>query len=162
MRHCTATCVAYVPTMRIERCRFEHIGDWARLRAALWPDRPAEDHRQGLAEALKVGGSELAGFVARADSGEVMGFAEASIRHDYVNGCETSPVVFLEGVYVDPAHRRQGMAKALAEAVAAWGRLHGCGEFASDALIENDESHRFHRAIGFAETERVVFFRKAL
>lgn len=148
--------------MRIERCRFEHLDDWARLRAALWPDRPAADHRRGLAAILKVGGSELAGFVARAGGGGIVGFAEATIRHDHVNGCETSPVVFLEGVYVEPAHRRRRVALALVEAVAAWGRLHGCGEFASDALAANDESHRFHRAIGFDETERVVFFRRTL
>lgn len=91
-----------------------------------------------------------------------VGFAEATIRRDYVEGCETSPVVFLEGVYVRPEARRGGVAQALADAVAEWGKVKGCTEFASNALLDNSDSHRFHAAIGFAETERVVFFRRAL
>ena len=34
--------------------------------------------------------------------------------------------------------------------------------FASDAALENTESHAMHAALGFQESERVVFFRKAL
>jgi aminoglycoside 6'-N-acetyltransferase I len=33
---------------------------------------------------------------------------------------------------------------------------------ASDALLDNGASHAMHRALGFEETERVVFFRKPL
>jgi aminoglycoside 6'-N-acetyltransferase I len=43
-----------------------------------------------------------------------------------------------------------------------WGRTQGCSEFASDALLENSDSHSMHRALGFEETERVVYFRKSL
>ena len=35
---------------------------------------------------------------------------------DYVNGCTTSPVGFLEGLYVAAAARRQGVARALCDA----------------------------------------------
>ena len=31
-----------------------------------------------------------------------------------------------------------------------------------DARLENEPSHAMHRSLGFSETERVVFFRKAL
>ena len=40
-----------------------------------------------------------------------IGFIEGSIRGDYVNGTETSPVGFVEGVYVSPAWRRKGVAR---------------------------------------------------
>jgi aminoglycoside 6'-N-acetyltransferase I len=43
--------------------------------------------------------------------------------------------------------------------VADWGRAQGCSEFASDAELENVDSHAMHRALGFVETERVVYFR---
>lgn len=33
---------------------------------------------------------------------------------------------------------------------------------ASDALLDNAGSHAFHEAVGFEETERVVYFRKSL
>ena len=91
-----------------------------------------------------------------------MGLGEASVRRDYVNGCDASPVVFLEGIYVAPTYRRRGIARQLAERVAEWGRGRGLGEFASDALLDNTASHAFHSAIGFEETERVVYFRRRL
>ena len=91
-----------------------------------------------------------------------VGFVEATVRNDYVNGCATSPVVFLEGVYVEPWARRQGAARALVGAAEEWGRKMDCREFASDALLENSDSHAMHRALGFEETERVVYFRKDL
>jgi aminoglycoside 6'-N-acetyltransferase I len=89
-------------------------------------------------------------------------FAEATLRVDYVNGCVTSPVACLEGVYVEPWARRQGVARVLVEAVETWAREKGCSELASDALLENAESHRMHAGLGFEETERVVYFRKEL
>jgi len=101
---------------------------------------------------------EIAGHLA----GKPVGLAEAAMRTDYVNGTAASPVAFLEGIYVLPDARRQGVAAALVDAVCRWARECGCRELASDALLENERSHAVHRALGFEETERVVFFRKPL
>lgn len=98
--------------------------------------------------------------IAVSSEGQAFGFAEATVRRDYVNGCHTTPVLFLEGIYVIPSARRQGIAKALCASVEQWGRSHACTEFASDALIDNVDARALHRALGFDETERVVFFRK--
>jgi len=70
--------------------------------------------------------------------------------------------VFLEGIYVGEAARGAGLARRLCDAVADWGRARGCTEFASDALLDNLESLAFHLAAGFAETERVVCFRREI
>lgn len=148
--------------MRIERGAMRHIEPWARLRSALWPDISIEDHRKELMHALSSADNNLIGFVALSDSGEIVGFAEAALRKDYVNGCETSPVAFLEGVYVRPESRRKGVARSLCDAVEMWGKSVGCSELASDAPLENQVSHGFHLAMGFDETERVVFFRRRL
>jgi aminoglycoside 6'-N-acetyltransferase I len=129
------------------------------LRAALWPE--AEDHAGDIARMLAAPERFIA-FLARDDGGVATGFAEVSLRHDYVNGCETSPVGFLEGIYVVPAARRRGVARALAAAAEYWAQAKGCREFASDALLDNVDSHRMHAALGFIETERVVAFRKLL
>lgn len=104
----------------------------------------------------------FADFVAYADGGKPVGLAEAAMRTDYVNGTTSSPVAFLEGIYVLPDARRQGVAAALVDAVCNWARERGCRELASDALLENERSHAVHRALGFEETERVAFFRKRL
>ncbi len=139
-----------------------HLDDWARLRALLWPDTSIEAHRAELAQALFAGDDATVAFVASTGAGEIVGFAEGSLRADYVNGCETSPVTFLEGIYVEPEHRQSGIARELCRAVEAWGRAAGSLEMASDADLSNTASHAFHAAVGFEETERVVFFRKLL
>jgi aminoglycoside 6'-N-acetyltransferase I len=79
-----------------------------------------------------------------------------------VNGAETSPVAFLEGIYVAPHARRSGVARKLIAHAEQWALDAGCSEFASDAAIDNTSSHAMHAALGFVETERVVFFKKVL
>ncbi|MDF0543515.1 GNAT family N-acetyltransferase [Sphingobium sp. H39-3-25] len=151
--------------MRIILPEPEHAGAWAAMRAALWPDGSQGEHLVDVTEMLSniSGGSgQLVAFIALDAAGRAVGFVEASLRHDYVNGCESSPVAFLEGLYVRPEDRRTGVGRALCAAVETWGRAHGCTELGSDAEIANQESHALHAAIGFEETERVVFFRKRL
>lgn len=145
--------------MKIVRADSSHLESWLKLRVALWPDEKAN-----LAEDLPImpRNNSLLNLVALADNGDVIGFAEASLRRDYVNGCATSPVGFLEGIYVEPAHRKTGVARSLVKAVAEWRRTQGCAEFASDSLIENTDSHRMLKALGFKEAECVVYFRKLL
>jgi aminoglycoside 6'-N-acetyltransferase I len=146
--------------MQITPCTSADLEDWVRLRVALWPDYSLMELRAGAEEMLSDTANSIA-LLCRI-GGRAVGFAEGGLRHDYVNGCETSPVAFLEGIFVTPAHRNKRVGQALVERVADWGRNLGCVEFASDALLENEDSHAFHGALGFVETERVVYFRKAL
>jgi aminoglycoside 6'-N-acetyltransferase I len=94
--------------------------------------------------------------------GSAVGFVEASKRIDYVNGTNSSPVAFLEGLYVAPSSRRQGIARALVDSVVKWALDEGCSELASDSLLDNTAAHAAHSALGFEETERVVYFRRTL
>ncbi|MGO4737501.1 aminoglycoside 6'-N-acetyltransferase [Bosea sp. 2KB_26] len=146
--------------MLIETCTAGMLEDWVRLRLALWPDSTVQEHRDaaaGILESL----NETA-FIAWDGAGAAIGLAEAALRHDYVNGCETSPVGFLEGIYVAPDWRLHGVARALCAAVEAWARGHGCVELASDTGLTNAVSQQAHEALGFEETERGVFYRKRL
>ena len=43
-----------------------------------------------------------------------------------------------------------------------WARSLGCTELASDVELHNSPSQSMHLAIGFEETERVVYYRKPL
>lgn len=106
--------------------------------------------------------SRFAQFICLDNCDVPLGFAEASIRSDYVNGTSGSPVAFLEGIFVEPGARRTGIARGLVEAICAWAREHGLSELASDADLTNTTSHAVHDALGFSETERVVFFRMSL
>lgn len=147
--------------MTISPATAADLVDWARLRQALWPSHGIDGHLADIAGLLNAAG-DSANFIARSDTGVAIGLAEAALRHDYVNGCKTTPVAFLEGIYVDPAHRRHGVARQLVAAVEGWALARGVREFASDAAVDNLDSHSMHAALGFDETQRVVFFRKLL
>lgn len=147
--------------MKIEACESAEQPGWLRLRQALWPDASREQHLAEIAM-LASDRRRYGNFIVYSRSSEAVGLAEASIRHDYVNGTASSPVAFLEGLYVVPQARRQGVARALVAAVADWAGRSGCRELASDAVLENSISHVVHVALGFEETERVVFFRRKL
>src|SRR5437667_3747871 len=132
---------------------------WLSLRSRLWPEETESEHLRYMADALARGH-----FVrlASAPDGSAVGFVEASQRVDYVNGTSTSPVAFLEGLYVEPTARRKGLARALVAEVERWATAKGCSELASDSPIESVMAHAAHEALGFEETERVVYFRRAV
>jgi len=132
---------------------------WLSLRSSLWPDGTETENLRYMADALA---REHCVRVALAADGRAIGFVEASQRVDYVNGTSTSPVAFLEGLYVVPSARRKGVARALVAEVERWAAAQGCSELASDSPIENVAAHAAHRALGFEETERVVYFRRAV
>ncbi|MQB37945.1 GNAT family N-acetyltransferase [Agrobacterium tumefaciens] len=136
----------------------DYRDDWCLLRHRLWPDTTPDEHRAELQDVSDAG----AGFIVHDPAGAAIGFAEVSLRRDYVNGCDTSPVAFLEGIYVEETFRRQGVAAALVVEVTRWAISQGVTELASDADIANVDSHRMHAALGFEETEWVVYFRKLL
>jgi aminoglycoside 6'-N-acetyltransferase I len=143
----------------VRTVRTADVSSWRTLRRSLWPRTSESDH---LREAEQLLGTphRYAIVIAISPEGEALGFAEAAIRRDYVNGCNTSPVLFLEGIYVVPSARRHGIARALCASIEEWGSLNSCAEFASDTAIENLEAQALHQALGFHETERVVFFRR--
>ena len=137
--------------------RTDLIEAWLQLRTALWPDASEQEHRAEIAEQL-VEPSRYGAYLAI--SGEKpVALAEVALRRDYVNGTETSPVAFLEGIYVTPAQRRMGVARVLLDAVRDWAMEQGCTELASDTGLDNFVSKAAHEALGFEETERVVFYR---
>jgi aminoglycoside 6'-N-acetyltransferase I len=146
---------------KIVKFRSQLLDDWIALRHLLWPDG-SEHERRTEAETLLQRSGRAVVFLARSSEFEAIGFAEATLRSDYVNGCATSPVAFLEGIYVQPSWRRQGVARQLCKAVEKWAAETGCSECASDTDLENTVSQQMHVALGFQETERVVYYRKRI
>ena len=134
---------------------------WLALREQLWPHCSRDKHLAEMSSFLAAP-ARFAQFVEYDASNHALGFVEVSLRSDYVNGTSSSPVGFLEGVYVRPEARGQGVARRLIAEAERWAAGAGCVEFASDALVENTGSHAMHAALGFEESQRVVFFRKAL
>ncbi|ROE34536.1 aminoglycoside 6'-N-acetyltransferase AAC(6')-E963 [Klebsiella pneumoniae] len=135
--------------------------DWLHLRKALWPDGSDAEHEQEMAQFV-ANPNRYGQFMACSDDGTPTGFVEVSIRSDYVNGTDTTPVAFLEGMYVVPEARKHGVARKMLAAVQAWALAQGCTELASDTQLENTLSQAVHARLGFTETERVVYFNMRL
>lgn len=133
---------------------------WIRMRTTLWPEAP-EDHPPEIAAYFADPPPDAICLVAEGDDGRLVGFAEVGMR-PYAEGCRSSPVGYLEGIYVEDTHRGLGHARGLVRAGEAWARRLGCTEFASDRSLDNDASAAFHRAAGFDEVERIVCYRKDL
>lgn len=144
----------------IKHCSLLDHRGWLPLRNALWSDSSLELDAE--TENLLRTPTQYQVLTFTDEFENVVGFAESSIRVDYVNGTSSTPVAFLEGLYVQPASRGSGVARQLMGAVEQWARQMGSSELASDALLDNRASHAMHKALGFAETERVVYFLKRL
>ena len=131
--------------------------DLVRMRVALWPDSQ-EGEVDGL---LAMPPTEGAVLVAEAEGTGLDGFAEVGVR-TFADGCASSPVAYLEGIWVDASARRSGIAAALVGEAETWARSAGLVELASDCEVDNVASQAFHRAVGFEEVQRSVCFRRDL
>jgi aminoglycoside 6'-N-acetyltransferase I len=146
-------------TIRLRQMSPLDLSAWAEMRARLWPEGCVAEHTKDIADIL--GSEDYWGFLAETSDGAPVGFAEVAIRK-YANGCETRPVAFLEGVWVAPELRRQRVGARLVQHVEEFVRRRGFREIGSDALADNEVGIASHCRWGFAETERVVYFRKDL
>ena len=146
--------------MLIRHATHDDQTEWLRMRSALWPDCPLDDHHSEMQEQLDDP-ARYAVYVIERDSDKLGGFLEASLRA-YADGCRTSPVGYIEGWYVDADLRQQGWGGELVKAAEQWAMAQGCTEMASDCELDNDVSFRAHLALGYEETDRVIQFRKSL
>jgi aminoglycoside 6'-N-acetyltransferase I len=143
----------------ISPVRCDQFDQWRRLREAVYSGIDGTFHEQEM-QSFYRDDTKLC-LLACDDAGMARGMAELSLRN-IVDGCLTSPVGYLEGIYVDPLYRDSGVARQLMQHAEEWVRAQGCREFATDAELDNHAAQRFHQHMGFQETYRVVEFRKQL
>lgn len=101
------------------------------------------------------------GFIARDEHGAAMGMIDLRARN-YAEGAPELSAAYVEDLWVYPQHRRAGVATALLARAELWAREQGFDWLGSDAEVDNEQSHAWHRASGFKEVERLVVFGKAL
>ena len=135
------------------------LPEWLRMRRLLWPHADPQD-LAGELDAMMLNPMTPT-FVAERDGGRLCGFLEAGTR-PYADGCDTSPVGYIEGWYVDENLRGRGIGRALVAEAEDWAREQGCREMASDTAITNETGFKAHLALGYKEMERLVHFGKAL
>ena len=143
----------------IKRAEREDAAALAALAVQMWTSHAPDELQEEFRET--IGCADAACFLKYAD-GRPVGFAQCQLRHDYVEGTDSSPVGYLEGVFVEEAYRRRDYAAELVSACERWTKEQGCTEFASDCELINTDSLRFHLAIGFTEANRIICFTKRL
>ena len=131
----------------------------ARLACALWSNHTAADMEAELTALLH---DEGAAIYLASDGSMPIGYAQCQLRCDYVEGTSTSPVSYLEGIYVAESYRRQGVARSLLSTCRSWAKTQGCTEFASDCELTNTESLAFHLRLGFTEANRIICFTQTI
>ena len=125
---------------------------WAKLCVELWQHASVDSMLQEMSDGA------LAHNFLYIFENEYIAFISLSLRGDYVEGTKSSPVGYVEGIYVKPEYQGKGVAKKLVDFAKKWSSENGCSELASDCLLENEDSRRFHNRIGFKEANTIVHF----
>lgn len=143
----------------IKKARIEDSKIVAELAILLWPAHEINDLEKEMKNYII---SENSAVFIYYNENIAVGFVQCSLRNDYVEGTKSSPVGYLEGIYVEAEHRKRGIGKKLLIQSEEWAKSKGCSEFASDCELNNTESLKFHLQIGFEETNRIICFKKNL
>ena len=144
---------------RIQKAEAKDAPAIAELACRLWPDNTVEEMRSEMGAILTK--PDAAFFIAF-EADVPVGFAQCQLRYDYVEGTDSSPVGYLEGIYVVEGSRRHGIAGELLCACENWAKGKGCTEFASDCELSNVQSLQFHLNVGFEEVNRIICFAKKI
>jgi len=138
----------------------DNFEEWLLMGIALWSHAQKGEIEKEFHAELELG--KYKHFLAQNQNNEYLGFINLSLRSDYVEGSSSSPVVYVEGVYVKPKYRRQGVTKGLIKQAEKWAKKQGCKELGSDAEFSNAESQRLHKSLGFKKIDTTVHYIKKI
>jgi len=130
----------------------ENENAWAELCVEFWSDLTIDSVLRMNSEGLFK--NEFLFY----EGEEPVAFLSLSLRGDYVEGTDSSPVGYIEGLYVKPEFRRRGIAEKLVDYAKEWSEKYGCVELGSDCPLENTGSQAFHNNVGFTESNRIVCY----
>jgi aminoglycoside 6'-N-acetyltransferase I len=143
----------------IKQATIEDSRTITELAILLWPDNEIDELEEELKDYIISNSAVIFIYI---DETTPIGFAQCGLRKDYVEGTESTPVGYLEGVFVRKEHQKKGIAKKLLTRCEEWAKEQGCSEFASDCELGNTESLKFHLQVGFEEANRIICFTKKL
>ena len=144
---------------KIKKAEITDVSTLAHLAIQMWQDSTISDLEQEFEQLIN---SDNAVVFMKFIEESPIGFAQCQLRTDYVEGTKTSPVGYLEGIFILEEYRNKGYAKELLSACENWAKGQGCSEFASDCELDNITSYKFHIAVGFEEANRIICFKKCL
>ena len=141
----------------VQKATNDDIRILAEMAIKMWNSHTVEELQIEFEETLN---DVYSAFFVKYVNSIPVGFAQCGLRTDYVEGTESSPVGYLEGIFVEADYRKKGYARELLLACEMWSKDMGCSEFASDCELDNIGSLNFHIAMGFEEANRIICFKK--
>ena len=136
--------------MKIKTVNEQTLSIWASFASQVW-----RTNEQELIEKFRNNKFPYE-FLYFSSSEEPVAWISLSLRHDYVEGCQNSPTAYLEGIFIIPDYRSQGIADKLLSFAISWAENRGISQLASDVEFDNQLSQNFHVKYGFWEVGRTV------
>lgn len=143
----------------IKKAGINDLETLAKLAVMMWQNHSVNELINEFSEIMT---NEKSQFFLKYENDLPIGFAQCQLRYDYVEGTKTTPVGYLEGIFIKEGYRNRGYAKELLSECEVWARSNGCKEFASDCEIDNTDSFYFNIAMNFTEANRIICFTKTL
>ncbi|THU40354.1 GNAT family N-acetyltransferase [Niastella caeni] len=141
--------------MTVELISTSNIKALAQLMLELWPDSSFDEELESCIIILN-NDNDVCYLIK--DKETYIAFIHLTVRLDYVEGANSSPVAYIEGLYVKENWRHLGIGKKMINLGTEWGRQKGCRQLASDTELNNVTSIEFHKRMGFFEANRIVCF----
>lgn len=132
---------------------------WLLMRQKFLPNCIPAVHKEEIQRTLNDP-ENFQAFVAEQEEGNLIGFIEASIRHqDGVRALQ------IRAWYVETFFRKQNTGKQLMHETEVWARARGLKEIFLDVKFDHASSQQVHKNLGFDEISRndkFISYRKAL
>ena len=144
---------------KIVEAHIEDLEDLVSMALDLWPEDTVDELKEEFTELLESEDDDVFLYQVK---GENIGFIHVAIRHDYVEGSDSSPVGYVEGIYVKADYRNKGIARELVKKGEQWALSKECYQMGSDIEYDNTVSYDFHKKIGFQEANRIICFIKEI
>ncbi len=123
--------MATLPPIIVRAVQPADTAVWEDLREALWSGE-RDRHRKEIASFFAGTLREpVAVLLAETATGDIVGVVELSLRTD-IPGLLGQRTGYIEGLYVLPSRRFQGVARCLLQNSKDWALREGCQAFASD------------------------------
>jgi aminoglycoside 6'-N-acetyltransferase I len=144
---------------KIVNFQLRDLDDLIFMALDLWKDHTYNEMKKTFEGILENEAEEV--LLYRVDD-QPVGFIHVSLRRDYVEGSNSSPVGYIEGIYVKQSYRGRKIAKELLRSGEQWAKTKGCTQMGSDIEQDNDVSYEFHKKVGFQEANRLICFIKEI
>lgn len=138
--------------MKIKTVNEQTLSIWASFASQVW-----RTNEQELIEKFRNNKFPYE-FLYFSSSEEPIAWISLSLRHDYVEGCQNGPTAYLEGIFIIPDYRSQGIGDKLLSFAISWAENSGISQPASDVEFDNQLSQNFRFKYGFREVGRTVHY----